>query len=105
LGRLRSLVDIDVSEKSALSELIATELASGRRWVDRGKIFYAVGRLQGSWTIRTADRRENETFTKPIRQVLKYKVRKEGYYTVLFWSSHGEKYEAVCDTYRSWGTE
>jgi hypothetical protein len=89
---------MDVSEESVVSELITTELVWGGRWVDRGDWFYAAGRLQGSWPVRTADRKGNETFAKPVRQVLMYKVGKQGYYTVLFWSSHDEKYEAVCDT-------
>jgi hypothetical protein len=100
LGHLRSWVDLDVSEEGAVSELTATDGS----WVDGRKWLYAIGRLQGSWPIRTADRRRNETFAKPIQQVLKYKVRKQGHYTVLFWFSHGEKYEAVCDASRSWGT-
>jgi hypothetical protein len=73
---------MDVSEENVVSELTATELVTGERWVDKSKWFYAAGRLQESWPIRTADRRGNETFAEPIGQVLKHKIRKQGHYTV-----------------------
>jgi hypothetical protein len=38
-------------------------------------------------------------------QILKYKVRKQGTYTVSFWSTPGEKYEEVCDAWRGRGTD
>jgi hypothetical protein len=36
---------MEVSEEN-VSELTATELVSGGRWVDKSKLFYAAGRLQ-----------------------------------------------------------